>query len=100
MNLKRTLLVLATATALSACAIARDDYSTADYVSDAQITASLKAKYAGESEVPATQVKIDTMNGVVQLSGFVPNQTAKERAGQIARDTKGVKTVRNDIIVR
>lgn len=100
MELKRIFLVVATATALSACAIARDDYSAADYVSDAQITASLKAKYAGEADVPATQVKIDTMNGIVQLSGFVPNPAAKERAGEIARSTKGVKSVRNDIIVR
>jgi len=43
--------------------------------------------------VKGTQVEVNSLNGVVQLSGFVDTPEAKDRAGQIASSTKGVVQV-------
>jgi osmotically-inducible protein OsmY len=40
--------------------------------------------------VKGTQVEVNSLNGVVQLSGFVDSADAKARAGEIASNTKGV----------
>jgi hyperosmotically inducible protein len=44
-------------------------------------------------------VKVDSLRGNVQLSGFVDNQAQKDRAGQIAASAKDVVSVHNDLIV-
>ena len=38
--------------------------------------------------------------GIVQLSGFAKSQHEKDRAGQIAREVKGVTEVRNSLVVK
>ena len=40
------------------------------------------------------------MKGTVQLSGFAKSQAEKDRAAALARDVKGVSSVRNSIVVR
>ena len=42
-------------------------------------------------------IKVDTRNGVVQLSGFAASAAEAEKAAQLARTTAGVKSVTNDI---
>lgn len=49
---------------------------------------------------PAYSSSVDTLNGTVQLSGFAKNTTERSTAEDIARDTKGVKSVKNAIVVR
>jgi hyperosmotically inducible protein len=68
-------------------------------VSDATITTKVKAGLAKEKNVSATHIKVDTDNGVVKLSGTARSQQESDRAAQIARDTKGVSSVENDIQV-
>lgn len=46
------------------------------------------------------EIGVETMQNVVQLSGFVDKQGVKDRAGAIARNTSGVKEVKNNLIVR
>jgi osmotically-inducible protein OsmY len=87
-------------TVFASCAVIRGQESPRDYASDSAITAEVKAKMAADRDVAATAINVDTQQGMVQLSGFARSQTEKERAAQIARQAKGVKTVRNDIIVR
>ena len=41
-----------------------------------------------------------SMGGTVALAGFAKSQAKKDRAGELARGTKGVKEVRNNLIVR
>jgi hyperosmotically inducible protein len=43
---------------------------------------------------------VETYKGIVQLSGFVGSQTAVNKAGEIARGVQGVKSVKNDLIVK
>jgi len=71
--------------------------STGEYVSDAAITAKVKAAFVKDKEVSASEVKVETNKGTVQLSGFAKSSNAVERAAQLASNVQGVKSVRNDI---
>lgn len=73
--------------------------STREAVSDATITTKVKAELAKEKNVSATHIKVDTDNGIVKLSGTARSQQEADRAAQIARDTKGVHSVENNIQV-
>ena len=97
---QRLALVAAFAGVLGACSVARDQETVGAYVDDAKITAEIKAKMASDKDVAATSISVETLNGVTQLSGFAKTQAEKERAGTIARQAKGVRSVRNDIVVR
>ena len=66
-------------------------------VDDAAITTKVKAKFVEDPVVKAMNIKVDTYQGVVQLSGFANSQTEADKAAQIARGTSGVKSVKNDI---
>ena len=64
---------------------------------DATITTKVKAKFVEDATVKALNIKVDTYQGVVQLSGFARSRAEADRAAEIARATKGVKSVKNDI---
>jgi hyperosmotically inducible periplasmic protein len=68
-------------------------------VSDAAITTKVKAEFAKEKDVSATRIHVDTDNGVVKLSGIARSKQEAERAAAIAKDTKGVVSVDNNIRV-
>lgn len=82
------------------CSVARDQQTVGSYVDDAGITTAVKAKFAEDKSVAATAISVETLNGTVQLSGFAKSQAEKDRAESIARGTKGVREVRNSIVVR
>lgn len=84
---------------VSGCAVSREQSTVGQYVDDAAITTRIKAKFAESPDVAATSIKVKTLNGVVQLSGFAKNGTEKDRAGAIAAAVANVKRVENDIIV-
>jgi len=70
------------------------------YVDDAAITADIKSKMIGDSTVEAHEINVDTFQGNVQLNGFVDNQAQKQRAEQIARNTRGVVSVQDNLQLR
>ena len=82
------------------CAVMRGQESAGNYVDDAAITASVKSKMVEDKTVSAASISVETLKGTVQLSGFAKTFEEKTQAGTIARSTKGVTNVRNDIIVR
>lgn len=67
--------------------------------SDLWITSSTKMKLAADSRTPATEINVDTLDGVVNLFGMVPTQESKTAATEIARTVSGVKTVKNHLEV-
>jgi hyperosmotically inducible protein len=70
------------------------------FVSDAIITAKIKAKLAEEKLASAVQIKVDTDDkGVVILSGTAKTQEEADKAVSIARNVEGVGTVENNIKV-
>lgn len=94
-----TLTMIAIATA-SGCAVTRGQESVGAYVDDAAITTSLKARFVENTDVDASSIKVETLNGTVMLSGFAKNSTERSTAESIARGVSGVKSVRNEIVVR
>lgn len=67
---------------------------------DSAITSKIKSKYLLEKNFKSFDVSVETKEGVVLLSGFVDNEATKARAGQIAARVKGVKAVKNGIVVK
>jgi osmotically-inducible protein OsmY len=82
------------------CAVMRDQQSVGAYVDDAGITAAVKARFVDDKSVDAAAISVETLNGTVQLSGFAKTEKEKSQAEMLAREVKGVKSVRNGIIVR
>lgn len=86
--------------ALTGVAHATEKTTAGRYIDDAAITASIKAKQAESKTVSATGIGVETVNGVVQLSGFAGSEHEKVQAEKLARSVEGVKSVENDIIVK
>ena len=84
----------------TACASTRTHESTGEYVDDSVITTKVKSQLAANDFLKSFQVSVETYKGIVQLSGFVNSQEAVGKAGEIARNVKGVKSVKNDLIVK
>jgi len=82
------------------CAVTRDQSTVGEYVDDATITTRVKAKFADDSVVSAMAIKVETLKGTVQLSGFARSTLEKNRAGQLAEQVPGVRTVDNNITVK
>ena len=70
-------------------------------VADSVITARIKTEFAKDKQVSALNIKVDTdAKGVVTLSGKAKSKAEADKAVKIARDTKGVTSVKNDILVQ
>lgn len=82
------------------CAVVRDQQTVGAYVDDAGITTAVKARFVEDKSVDAAAISVETLNGTVQLSGFAKSEREKSQAEVLARGVKGVKSVRNGIIVR
>lgn len=95
------LALLAGATVLtSGCAVIRGQESVGAYVDDASITTAVKTKFVEDKTVDAGAINVQTLNGTVQLSGFAKSSAEKAKAEYIARNTKGVRQVQNNLAVR
>jgi hyperosmotically inducible protein len=82
------------------CAVIRGQESVGAYVDDASITTAVKAKFVEDKSVDAGAIKVETLNGTVQLSGFAKSSAEKAQAENLARNTKGVRQVQNGLVVR
>ena len=97
----RCLVLLMLIATFAACASTRTHESTGEYVDDSVITTQVKSLFAKDDFFKSFhQISVETYKGVVQLSGFVNSQQAVNKAGQIARSVQGVKSVKNNLIVK
>lgn len=83
-----------------ACTVSPRTESTGEYLDSSTTTAKVKASLVDQLGTMGFSVKVKTYKDEVQLSGFVDTPRIKNRAGQIASGVDGVKSVRNDIIVK
>jgi osmotically-inducible protein OsmY len=67
--------------------------------SDPWITAKVQAKYFLDPDVKALDVDVTTSDGVVTLTGTVDSEAERRHAVAIARNTDGVRDVRDDLRV-
>jgi osmotically-inducible protein OsmY len=99
-QLKHFLVVCALAASLAACAAMSGRETAGEYVDDATITTKVKAAIFDEPSLKSMQVSVETFQDVVQLSGFVDSPRTKAKAGELARGVHGVRSVKNDLVVR
>lgn len=92
-----TLLAAIMLTSVVACAPTAKSESVGEYIDDSAITAGVKSAFAIDPTLKATEINVETYKGIVQLSGFVAQQADIANAATVARNVKGVKSVKNDI---
>jgi osmotically-inducible protein OsmY len=85
---------------LVGCASTGTREGTGEYLDDTVITSKVKAAFAADPTVKATEVKVETFKGTVQLSGFVESRESAQKAVQLARQVKGVREVRNNTVLK
>ena|SRR5215831_14956995 len=77
----------------------RDKPST--FVKDSTITTKIKSKLAAENLASMATIHVDTdKDGVVWLSGTAKTQQDIDKAVSIAKNTEGVRNVKNDVKVK
>ena len=54
----------------------------------------------GDSQIKERQIKVDTLRGVVQLSGFVDSMAERREATKVAAAVAGVQDVHNDLLIK
>lgn len=81
------------------CAVTSGRESAGMYAKDKEIAARVKTRLYTDPATKGTEVEVQSLRGVVQLSGFVDNQAAKNRAGEIAASTPGVVQVYNNLLL-
>lgn len=91
--------IMATLTTVG-CSVVRDQQTVGSYVDDSAITTAIKAKFANSPAINTLSINVETLKGQVQLSGFAKSLTEKESAEHIAQNTKHVRSVINNIVVR
>ena len=96
----RFLAVLMMIAVFAACASTPQQSSTGEVVDDSVITTKIKTQLANDEFLKSFQISVETRKGIVELSGFVDSQKAKDKADQIARGVDGVNSVKNALIVK
>ena len=82
------------------CAVIRDQQTVGAFIDDATITTQIKARFFDNKDVAGTAISVETLNGTVLLSGFAKSNSEKAAADRIARGVNGVKSLKNEIVVR
>jgi hypothetical protein len=85
--------------ALSVAPLAHAE-SAGQYIDDATITTKVKAALLADSQLKATQVSVQTNQGVVQLGGTVDSKGQESEAVHTANTVDGVKQVNDQINIR
>lgn len=84
---------------------ARERASTAsdsigDSLDDAWIHTKLRSRLLAEGEFPGGSLNVDVKDNVVTLRGSVATRAERTKAEEIAKTTGGVKSVRNQLVVK
>ncbi len=98
--LVRYFVILMLIATLVACASTPKQEGAGEYVDDSVITTKVKSLLAADDFLKSFQIGVETYKGIVQLSGFVDSQKSVDKAGQIASGVKGVKSVKNNLILK
>ncbi len=85
---------------IAGCAGTMHRESTGEYIDDSVITSKVKTEIFNDPMLKSLQIEVESFKNVVQLSGFVDSAQASARAVEIAKAVKGVKSVKNSLIVK
>jgi osmotically-inducible protein OsmY len=94
------LVILMLIAASASCISAATEESAGEYLDDSVITTKVKSLLAEDDFLKSFQISVKTFKGTVQLSGFVDSQQAVNKASEIVKSVQGVKSIKNDLIVK
>ena len=77
----------------------KQERTVSQETSDAALSARIKTAFATDSVVKARDIKVDALRGVVTLTGNVSSAAERDKAISIARNTKGVLAVKDNMKV-
>ncbi|PMP98101.1 MAG: hypothetical protein C0169_00635 [Thermodesulfobacterium geofontis] len=80
--------------------VATDPRSIGTQIDDATITTKVKLKLIEDKEIKAFSIDVDTLNGVVTLTGVVETEAQRIKAIELAKSVPGVKAVVNNLQVK
>ena len=69
-------------------------------IDDGIVTAKVKSALLADPDIRSFEIKVETRNGEVMLSGFVGNQAQVDRAILVARGVEGVKVVTDNVTLK
>lgn len=95
--LRKWFTIMALLVGLAGCASLGAQESTSEYWDDSLITAKVKSAFVGDKEVSALHIGVETFKGVVHLSGEAKSKQELNHAVELARNVKGVKSVKSTI---
>ena len=103
MTLRKTLSLLCLTALLAlafGCSSSPTKEGTGEVIDDTTITAKVKADIFQSPTLKSAEINVETFKGVVQLTGFVASQADIDKAAEVARMVQGVKSVRNDVLLK
>jgi hyperosmotically inducible protein len=98
-TMKKTVLVSTLFLSLASCAAITGQESAGQYVDDTTITSRVKADFVADPKIKSFQIHVETMNGVVELSGFVDTVENEKRAVDLAHHVRGVTSVKDAMVI-
>lgn len=98
-RLKTTLLLLLAPSLLISTPLHGQDLSAPKTLSDTEISAAIKADIRDASRIAGGEIDVSSKAGLVTLSGTATSLLDKQIAGKIAKRTRGVGAVLNQMLV-
>ena len=99
-HIMKFLVCLGLITLFLGCAATQNRESTGEYLDDSVITAEVKDAIFDEPTLKVFQISVEAYQGIVALSGSVDSQKSVDKVGEIVSKVKGVKSIKNDLIVK
>jgi osmotically-inducible protein OsmY len=90
-------IILLAVTLLSPLFVATCGKSVGETIDDATITAEVKTALVNDPQVAGSRIEVDTIKGVVTLSGAVKALAERDKAIALARQVKGVKDAKSTL---
>lgn len=105
MNMRANIIALGLALAVlnaSGCAVThhKETFTTDSAIDDKTIVATIRARHAESVDLALSYIRVESLYGVVLLSGFAMSPAEKTTAEQIAAEVDGVKAVHNEIRIQ
>jgi osmotically-inducible protein OsmY len=90
---------VATAVVGGSTAVIHDERSLGNQLDDAAIAARIDARLIAEKDMPSRWISVQSIEGVVTLTGYLPSRSHIERAIYIAKNIKGVHSVHSELSI-
>jgi osmotically-inducible protein OsmY len=85
---------------VNGCASTATQESMGQAMDSSAITTAIKSKYLVDSDISSLRISVFTFKSRVTLSGAVDNDLQRRKAVSIAEQTKGVVSVKDELVIR